>query len=358
MTIAHIIESGGGSADFLLYLVKYLPQHHHIVIYGERTFGNRISEVKQTFTNATFYPWNYVQREISMTKDFKAAVSLYRIIKKSEFDAIHLHSSKAGFLGRFVCYFLGKKNVIYTPNGLPFIRKDISPVKVKIYLFLERTANWLCGRIICCSKSESEELNMKGINSIYINNGTEVFEYVKSLATENNDRFIIATTGRVTIQKNPLLFNKIANFFEGNPRYKFLWIGGGELESVLTSKNIEITGWVNRAEVTDKLAKANLYISTASWEGLPFAVLEAMNLYKPLLLSNCVGNIDLVINNYNGFVFDNYQEAIDGINLLNNKKETLAEFGKNSHKLVEQSFNVELMSQQYEIEYKKLTDNI
>jgi glycosyltransferase involved in cell wall biosynthesis len=356
MKITHVIESGGGSADFVLYLVKYLPHHHHTIIYGERTFGKRINEVKQTYTNATFYSWNYVQREIGLLKDIKATISLFKLLKNIEGDVVHVHSSKAGFLGRFVCYFLGKRNVIYTPNGLPFIRKDISLLKVKIYIFLEKTANWLCGRIISCSKSEAEELIKKGINSIYINNGTEIFDYKNEGQLDKNRKFIIATTGRVTIQKNPLLFNEIAKQFETDARYQFLWIGGGELEHLLTSKNIRISGWLNKSEVINTLSKTDLYISTASWEGLPFAVLEAMNLLKPLLLSNCVGNTDLVINNYNGFIFTTVEEAVIKINFIGSKREIVQEYGNNSYKLLVKDFNVELMAKQYESEYKKFTN--
>lgn len=354
MKITHIIESGGGSADFVLYLVKYLPHHHHTIIYGERTFGKRINEVQKAYANATFYPWNDVQREISLIKDIKATISLFRLIKKIKCDVVHVHSAKAGFLGRLVCYFLGKKNVIYTPNGLPFIRKDISLLKVKIYLFLENAANWLCGRVISCSKSEAEELIKKGINSIYINNGTEIFDYKNEDESGENSKFIIVTTGRATIQKNPFLFNEIAKHFEIDSRYQFLWIGGGELEHLLTSKNIKITGWLNKSEVINTLAKSDLYISTASWEGLPFAVLEAMNLYLPLLLSNCVGNCDLVINNYNGFIYDTSEEAIDKISLINGKREIWEEFGNNSQMLLVKNFNVESMAKQYESEYKKV----
>jgi glycosyltransferase involved in cell wall biosynthesis len=291
-----------------------------------------------------------------LLNDIKAISSLYSLIKNIECDAVHLHSSKAGFLGRFVCYFLGKKNVIYTPNGLPFIRKDISPLKVKIYLQLERTANWLCGRIISCSKSEAEELIKKGINSTYINNGTEIFDFKKDEEANRNDKFVIATTGRAAIQKNPLLFNEIAKHFEANSRYQFLWIGGGELEHLLTSKNITITGWLNKSKVNDALSNCDLYISTALWEGLPFAVLEAMNLRKPLLLSNSVGNTDLVVNNYNGFLYNTAEEAIESINFINSKGEILKEYGINSYKLLVDSFNVELMAQQYESEYKKFTN--
>ncbi len=353
MTITHIIESGGGSADFVLYLVKYLPQHHHHIIYGERAFV-RINEVKQTYTNVTFYQWKNVQREIGLLKDIKATISLLGLIKKIECDAIHLHSSKAGFLGRFVCFFLGKKNVIYTPNGLPFIRKDISPLKVKVFLFLERAANWLCGRVVSCSKSEAEEQIKKGIKSTYINNGTEIFDYTSKKEFDKKGKFTIATTGRATIQKNPFLFTEIAKYFENDPNYQFLWIGGGELEYVLTSKNIKISGWVDKSIVMEQLSQADLYISTASWEGLPFAVLEAMNLNKPLLLTNCVGNCDLVINDYNGFIFNTAGEAIEKIVFLNNKRELLKEYAKNSHSLMEKDFSVESMAKQYGNEYGKL----
>ena len=353
MKITHIIESGGGSADFVLYLVKYLPQHHHNIIYGERTFGNRISKVKQTYNNSAFYKWEYAQREVKIQKDIKATFSLYKLIKNIECDVIHLHSSKAGFLGRFVCYMLGKKNVLYTPHGLVFIRKDISLLKVKIYLHLEKIANWFCGKIICCSKSESDELIRKGINCIYINNGTEIFDYKKKGETDKKDGLVIATTGRVTIQKNPSLFNEVAKYFENDSGFQFIWIGGGELENELTSKNIKITGWLDKSTVTDILAQVDLYISTALWEGLSLAVLEAMNLHKPLLLSNCVGNIDLVIQNYNGFIYNNISEAIDRINFIYSKRKALEEYGNNSYKLAEKDFNVIKMVQQYENEYKK-----
>ena len=357
MKIVHIIESGGGSADFVLYLVKYLPQHHHIIIYGERTFGNRINDVKLSYSNATFFQWKHVQREISLTKDIKATRSLFQLLRKMDYDLVHVHSSKAGFLGRFVCYFFGRKKVIYTPNGLPFIRTDISPLKVKIYIFLEKTANWLCGKIICCSKSEANELIKKGINCSFINNGTEIDEYLQDGTDYLDTNFTIATVGRATIQKNPFLFNEIAQKFESDPRYKFVWIGGGELEHVLTAKNIKITGWLNKDSVNKELVDANLYISTASWEGLSFAVLEAMNLNKALLLSNCVGNVDLVVNNQNGFIYNNIQEAIDGIKTMNNNLKMIEEFGMNSGMLAAKEFNVKFMANQYEIEYEKIINH-
>src|SRR5687768_4908227 len=112
MKITHVIESCGGSADFVLYLVKYLPNHEHTIIHSDRTFGSKLEEIKSDFPQTNFLRWNHAQREVRLALDFKASVALYRLLNQNSSDVIHVHSSKAGFLGRLVCFFLRKKNVI------------------------------------------------------------------------------------------------------------------------------------------------------------------------------------------------------------------------------------------------------
>lgn len=355
MKITHVIESSGGSADFVLYIVKHLLHHHHTIIYSDRTFGGKTEEVKKTFNTVLFLHWKYAQREINILSDIKATVALYKLLKATESDVIHVHSSKAGFLGRLVCFFLRKNKVIYTPNGLAYLRKDVSAFKRNIYIWLEKIAYWLNGKIISCSKSEADAMIEKGMHSDFINNGTEIFEY-HSIKPKGDLSLVIATTGRVTIQKNPSLFNDIARRFENNPDFKFLWIGSGELEHQLTSSNIKITGWMNRSEVNNRLSEADIYISTALWEGLPFAVLESMNMNKPLLLSNCVGNVDLVVENFNGFIYNTLEEAVSKIDFFYNNPDTIKLFGNNSHLIAKEKFNVEIMASAYEKAYKSLLD--
>lgn len=350
MKITHVIESSGGSADFVLYLIKHIPQHSHTVIYGERTFGEKVDEVAKKYSNVALFHWKHAQREIGLWSDLKATIFLFELLKNVESDIIHLHSSKAGFIGRLVCYLQGKRNVIYTPNGLAFLRLDVSSFKRKMYVLLEKAANWLTGKVVACSRSEAQALIDHGINSSFINNGTEISECEAEIEKK---QFIIATSGRITIQKNPALFNKIAEQFE-DVSVKFLWIGGGELQGVLTSSNIRITGWVDRSTVLRELSQVDTYVSTAAWEGLPFAVLEAMNLCKPLLLTNCVGNVDLVENGYNGFTYNTFDEAVEKINLLIGDKKLKRLLGMNSKDLVIKHFNVESMASLYEETYMTL----
>lgn len=350
MKITHVIESTGGSADFVLYLTKYIPEHQHNVIYGDRTFsvfGGRLEKLKEEYPNVNFIYWKNVQREIDIVNDIKASLSLFNLLRNLESDVIHLHSSKAGFIGRVVCFFWGYKNVIYTPNGLSFLRRDVSFFKVKAYLLFERLANILNGRVVSCCKSEADELIRTGISSSFINNGTVIFDNEPKLPGKE---IIVATIGRITAQKNPSLFNEIATAFVNIPSVKFLWIGDGELNHILTSKNITITGWMERELVLKKLSDVDVYLSTALWEGLPFAVIEAMNLNKPLLLNKCTGNVDLVKDN--GFLFERKEEAVDKIFRLINDSEMRVELGRKSHILAEKYFNVKYMAKLYEKEYK------
>ena len=122
----------------------------------------------------------------------------------------------------------------------------------------------------------------------------------------------------------------------------------------MDSSNVTITGWLSRDEVTDELAKSDVYLSTALWEGLPFAVLEAMNLKKPLILSHCTGNVDLVSNDYNGFVFHSKNEAIQRILFFKENLDKIDSFGRNSHKIVSVDFNVIFMAENYEKAYTSL----
>jgi len=269
-------------------------------------------------------------------------------------DIIHLHSSKAGFLGRIAAYFLGlEKKTIYTPHGVSFLRKDISPLQKKIFIYLEKLAFKLGGTVVACSKSEADELKKYGIEAHYIYNGIKCYEKEKKNINYKK-KIIIGTIGRITPPKNPWLFNKIAQQYINYKKVKFVWIGDGELKNVLTSPNIEITGWLDRNEVFKKLDNIDIYLSTSLWEGLPLSVLQAMCKRKPLVLTDCVGNRDTVIENFNGFLFKKEEEAVSILNNLINNPQLIHYLGENSFLLFKERFTLEKMITSYDALYKKI----
>lgn len=106
------------------------------------------------------------------------------------------------------------------------------------------------------------------------------------------------------------MFNEIAKKF---PNIQFTWIGDGELRSELTSKNITITGWLERKDVLKELNNNDIFILTSLWEGLPISLLEAMYMKKTCIVNNVIGNRDVIENKQNGYLankLEDYQMII------------------------------------------------
>lgn len=348
MKVIHIVESfGGGVYDFIKDLTDEVQEYETTIFYGDR--GNLKIGFENNFReNIKFIKWKNAQREISLPKDIKALFEVIKVLKKEKYDVIHLHSSKAGFLGRVAAKLVGQsKNVIYTTHGISFLRQDISNSKLKLFILLEKIGEICGGQTIACSKSEAEFIKSKGIKCEYINNGIKIDEdFAKQ--PKKDDTIRIINVGRITEQKNPRLFNGIAKEFIDNPKIKFIWVGDGEDKERLSSSNIEITGWLSQEKVKEKLKEADIYLSTAKWEGLPLAVLQAMNYELPLVLSNCVGNIDLVEEGINGSIYKEIDESIEKLREINIEK------GKKSLKLLKRKFNIKNMIEDYKKYYERM----
>jgi glycosyltransferase involved in cell wall biosynthesis len=257
-------------------------------------------------------------------------------------DVIHLHSSKAGFLGRLACRMLGMQNkVVYSPHGVSFIRKDISDFKVALFTFLEKTGAKFGGRVIGSGASEATAFTAVGIAAEHINSGIACEEQVADRPC--NAPMIIGTAARITHQKNPALFNEIAQSFASDPSVRFLWIGDGELRQQLSAPNIEITGWTPRDVLIQHLHNLDVYLSTSLWEGMPLSVLLAMCAGKPLVLYDCVGNRDLVEDKKGGFTFREKEEAISCIETLKADMQLVREMGEFSHRRLLDNFHLDAM---------------
>ena len=311
--ILYIVEAmGGGVFTYIVDLSNELVNEYDIYIaYAVRPqtpknyrdyFDKRIHliEVKN------------FGRAISLTKDFKAFAEVRSIAKRVKPDIIHLHSSKAGALGRVALN--GRKTpIFYTPHGYSFLMENYKPMKRRLFKLIE----WVCAKFNCttisCSKGEHQETLKLTKRAEYVNNGVNIKDLQALIdATEVSTEysFTVFTLGRINYQKNPELFNKVA---EALPEVRFCWIGDGELREYLKSENIEITGWVERTEALKYSIPADVFLLTSSWEGLPISLLEAMYMKKPCIVSNVIGNRDVIKNDVNGFICDKAEDYVAAI---------------------------------------------
>jgi glycosyltransferase involved in cell wall biosynthesis len=346
MTLIHVIEPfASGVTTAIISIAWELKGVKQIVVHGSRSWVDTEENVRKKFPpNTEFIRWKHAEREISLKNDILALVSLISILKKvkTKDSVIHLHSSKAGFLGRLACRILGIKAVLYTPHGASFIRKDVSPFKRALFKMLEKTGGYFCGTVVGCGQSEGELYTALGKKALWVANGVKV-EGAGSTKKEQQ----VCFAGIANTQKNPALFNDIAAAFANTNTPKFIWAGDGVLREKLASPNIHITGWLPSEKLQPILNTSLVYLSTSGWEGLPYGALEAMKSSCALLLTDVPGNRDLVVEGVNGFLFRTAEEASAILKKLLADTEKTKKMGVESFRLVKEQFSIKQMGEKY-----------
>ncbi len=204
--ILYIVEAmGGGVFTYIVDLANELVDTYDMYIaYAVR---------KQTPSNYKDYFDKRIHmievknfaRAINATKDIAAFFEIRKIAKEIKPDIIHLHSSKAGALGRFA--FSGKRvPLFYTPHGYSFLMQNSSEAKRKIYKGIEI----ICGKRNCTtiSCSEGEHLPISLLEAMYmkkvcivsniIGNRDVIHTGVNGFVCNNTEEYVKATILYIT----------------------------------------------------------------------------------------------------------------------------------------------------------------
>ncbi len=344
--IVQFVEAfGGGVYTYVKDLCNFIALHPetshykiHLIYSSNRVeFDEEIFQ-KEIHPNVVLHLLE-MNRKIDLKNDTKVIAQTRRLLKKIKPDILHLHSSKASVIGRIASFgLIRRKRMFYSPHGYAFVQRNISIKKIIFYKGVEYLMPFLFGGITVASGNTEFEIAKNISKAIIVRNGVDFCLPQKCYDRTENTTLTIGTIGRLTPQKNPKAFNEIAKKL---PDINFIWIGNGELIDDITSENITVTGWVKtREELLTLLNKIDIYIQVSLWEGLPIALIEAMAMKKPLVVSNIIGNKDCVDNGFNGYVFDSVEEAVFQINQLKNDSKRLG-FGNNSFEKAYKEYNKE-----------------
>ncbi|MDU7065375.1 MAG: glycosyltransferase [Lactobacillus crispatus] len=352
--ILYFVEAfGGGVFTYICNLANALCDEYDVyVAYGIRK--QTPASFREDFDKKVhlIHVKNY-QREISVKSDLAALKEMQRITEVIQPDIVHLNSSKAGILGRWL-FRNSNIPVFYTPHGYSFLMTNISREKKLFYKLLEKAFAFKNIETIACSRSEYEITKELTSNATYIDNGINLKEFNDININHQPDfnHLKIATLGRISLQKNPVVFNQIAKAF---PNLKFIWIGDGELRDKLTASNIKITGWIDNKTALRYLSNADVFILPSLWEGLPIALLEAMYMKKICIVSNVVGNRDVIRDGYNGYTCNTVDQFISKIEFLNSNNNLNLDLTNNAQKNIINHYNLNIMANEYDKIYKRVT---
>lgn len=361
MKIIHVTESlGGGVLNIIQSLcVSQIDCGCDVIVIhsvrGDTPKHDFLEEIFPSPIRRILFP---MVTNISFVKDYKALLDLFYIIKNENPDVIHLHSSKAGVLGRLACFFLGVTNCcFYTPHGYSFLRKDISRIKYSLFKFIEYLVSLTGTTTIACSKSEFDHtqntINNKKVR--LVENSVPVFDI--SIAVGNvSPRCVISTSGRLSPPKNPIAFRDLAISID-IVGVDFLWIGGGELyddlliDGVLPN-SLKCTGWVSRNNVSNFLKHTDIFVMTSLWEGMPLSLIEAQVAGLPAVVPNVEGCRDVVINGVTGYVCNSPSEMKERVTFLISNIEHRLIMGKAARDHSIKRFSPERMNAEIMAAYK------
>ena len=284
----------------------------------------------------------------NIPNDIRVIRELRTIEKQVQPDIIHLHSSIAGGIGRIA--FNGKNNtLLYTPHGYAHILMG-SGKKSKMYKLIEQILGKRnCITLTCC-ESENEVAKTLCKKTAYIETGVnlkDLGESLNGIEPVKNDKFTVFTLGRACVQKQPALFNRIAQLV---PEARFIWIGNGELESELT--DCEVTGWKPRKEALSMAKGADAFVLCSLGEAIAMSLIENMYIKKLVLVSNTMGNKSVIKDGVNGFVCETAEQYAERIKAA--MKKFPKELPERAYQDVLEIYNTDVMKKKFVTYYKTL----
>lgn len=184
---------------------------------------------------------------------------------------------------------------------------------------------------------------------------------IKKKYNIKDDDFVSLFVGRIGKEKNiDFLIESYANVVKKYKNAKLLIVGTGPLEEELKNlakklnilDNCIFTGKVEYKDIPIFYNISNVLLTASHYETQGLTLMEAFASSKPVLCINDESFIDVVINNYNGYIFKNKSELTQLIlKLIENKR--LLENLENNAKISSNDYSLSCFASKVKDVYKK-----
>lgn len=367
--ILHVAQAAGGVDRYIRMLLKYLDKEkfENILVcsqdFREKDYKNLVD----------FFEQVKMDRAIG-SNDLKAIGEVRRLIKRYNPDIVYAHSSKAGAIARVADIGL-KNHCLYNPHGWAFNMR-CSAKKEAMYTAIEKIAAPFCDKIICISDAEKQSALDKKIcredKLQVIFNGVDIEAYENGIhgtvkrkdLNIPEDAFVVGMVGRISLQKAPDIFIKMAKHVKDKvSNAHFIIVGNGDQEAEIKKyakdnnflDSLHITGWVDNPMSYVELFDVACLLSR--WEGFGLVLPEYMMARKPIVASRVDAIPNIICDGENGLLVEmddvvGASTAVLKLYLNNNLKNKLIDEGL---KTVYKKFDVQRMTRETEKLFEEVT---
>lgn len=285
----------GGAQTVVINLANELSYNNKVIVVAGEGDGKMFSQLNE---NVIIERIPSLVHRLSPINEIKTVFAMKQIYRKYKPDIIHLHSSKAGLLGRLA---FPPHKIVYTVHGFDSIR-----IAHRKFLPLEILLQKRCKAIVGVSRYDEKNLISEGItNNVFcVYNGISRPPLLKQDPFTHYSKYEkkVLCIARLSPQKNHNLFIEVAKLL---PQYAFIWIGNQTIPDFAFPANVFFVGNIPNAGSYTQYA--DLFMLPSNYEGLPMAIIEALSNGVPVVASD-VGGISELLDNKNGYAVKNNAE--------------------------------------------------
>lgn len=348
----------GGAEQQFYYLLKYArPDARVVVLRSGDYWAQPIREL------------GYEVTELNRRgrADFSRLWKLVKIIRQYHPDIIHifmdnlygLYGRLAALLTRHSCLLVGERNhPTYDPRWYIFLRRYLLNYAVRAVIANSR----------CAQEYLIRSMALPQHKALFIPNGLEIGRIWEesrsavSLPESWQSQCIIGTVGHLSWRKSPERFvSAAAKVNQAAPNTRFLHVGDGELrpniehlrDKLNLAEVLQLAG--DQRDVPRWLAAMDIFVLTSQSEGMPNAIMEAMAVGLPCVVTDTGDCRDLVADGQTGFVVPVGDQAalVDRILRLVGDAELRQRMGAAGRERIT-AYDVSRMAAQYQDLYKTL----
>ena len=356
----------GGAQRYVFDLATNLPKDEFEIAVACGGSGILVEKLRQS--KVVIYHISSLERDVSIGKDIKSFLELYRLFKKERPDVVHLNSSKAGGIGALAARLAGIQKIIFTSHGLAW-QEDRNILSRAAILFASWVTFTLCHRVILITTDSYNRawwLPLTGRKLRLIHNGIghiafKSGETARAQLQLPAEVLVIGTVAELTWNKGLHHLIKAAGaLHRRGENFQLCIIGEGEERDFL-EMIIEEEGLGERARLFGFIPHANellpafdIFVLPSVKEGLPYALLEAGLAGLGVIASRVGGVPDVVGDGISGLLIapKNEHELEEKLGVLAGDSALRARLAEQLRERVADEFSLQKMIEQTKALYE------
>lgn len=241
-----------------------------------------------------------------------AVVRLLRVMHRFRPDVVEAYGFRACLVARAACLLAGQLPLVVGVRSLHFTEGEPGERRTRLAMSIERALGFQVAAYDANSAGARDFLVGHGFPAAkfhVIPNGVDLTAFpARAPAREEDAPEIVYVARMIELKRHDILLRALAAV--GAARFRCTLIGDGPTlpemralaESLGLGNAVTFTGALEQREIFARLARADVFVQTSRYEGMPGSVLEAMAAGLPVIGTDVNGTRELVEHNETGLL--------------------------------------------------------